>query len=244
MTARGATYGEPTPERLRAGMAAERSRAHAAERRGPATAERGGATERRGPATTERGGATERRGPATTERGGATERRGPATTERGGAAERRGPGAARREPSVKRAPPEVPPPGRPPPSVTVPGEAQRTDDPEVWPRPPAPHPGSNHPGPTIGWIVDVCVRLARSVRRDVRVGVAIGHPDPSILLGVDPLAARVGLSVRRLLGRLGRQFRRRFIVLVRVGQPRNEEHGTQGHDLGEAPHRHHPNASL
>ena len=59
------------------------------------------------------------------------------------------------------------------------------------------NPGRDDPRPTVDRIVDVRVRLALSVRRHVRVGITVRHPDPAVLLGVDPLPGRPSLRVGR-----------------------------------------------
>jgi hypothetical protein len=92
----------------------------------------------------------------------------------------------------------VPAPGRPPPTVGVPAEVGRPVS-EVRPGADSPDPRGGYPGPPVGRVEDVRVRLAVAARWSVGIGVAVGGPDPAVLLGVDPLAVLRGCRRRRLL---------------------------------------------
>jgi len=120
--------------------------------------------------------------------------------------------ATQREPSrnaaAERSRRVVPAPWGPPPAVGEEGEVPRTVN-EERPRPPAPHPRSDHPRPSDDRIVDIHVRFAVSVGRRVGVGVPVRHPDPAVLLRVDPLPGRRPRSLRLSLGRRGRRPARR-----------------------------------
>jgi hypothetical protein len=111
--------------------------------------------------------------------------------------------------------PKVPAPRGPPPAVAIPGELHRTANPEVRPGAEAPHPRSHHPGPTGGWVINVGVRLTVSVRWHVRIVISVRHPDPAVLLRVDPLPRRNRRLRRPSLvreWRLGRSFCRRWLT--------------------------------
>ena len=89
---------------------------------------------------------------------------------------------------------EVEAPRIAPPAMAEPGEAPRSEGPEVRPRSPSPYPRCNHPRPSVDRGVDELVRLAVSTGRHIRVRVSIRHPDPTVLGGVDPLPGGSGLG--------------------------------------------------
>src|SRR5438132_1454903 len=72
-------------------------------------------------------------------------------------------------------------------SVVIPGIMGRTVIAEIRIGSPTENPGRHQPGPAEGRIVNVLIRL-RAVLR-IRVLRSIRHPDPTVLLGVDPLSA-------------------------------------------------------
>ncbi len=94
----------------------------------------------------------------------------------------------------------APPIGRPPVAAAVPGERPRAARAEGRPRSDAPHPRRGHPAPSEGGVVDVGEWLARTAWRHIAVGRVVWHPQPSILLRVDP---RAGRRSRCRSGRLG-----------------------------------------
>src|SRR6266511_83238 len=89
---------------------------------------------------------------------------------------------------------EVEAPRIAPPAMAEPGEAPRSEGPEVRPRSPSPYPRCNHPRPSVDRGVDELVRLAVSTGRYIRVRVSIRHPDPTVLGGVAPLPGGSGLG--------------------------------------------------
>jgi len=106
--------------------------------------------------------------------------------------------------------------------VAVPPEVPRTVDAEVRHRPPAPHPGRNHPAPADGRVVDVHVRSG-AVRRHVGIGIPVRQPDPAVLGRVDPLPRRSGglgwcFRLVRRRGRIRDRWGRRWILWRRGGR--------------------------
>src|SRR6266702_3258588 len=110
-------------------------------------------------------------------------RRGPETVGGKAATERGRPEGMARKAAAEGTRPEVPARGGPPPTVAIPAEVRWPDHAKVRRRTEAPDAGGDDPAPALRRIVDVLVRLALSTRRHVRVSVAVGDPDPAILLG-------------------------------------------------------------
>src|SRR5882724_2206341 len=83
------------------------------------------------------------------------------------------------------------------PSVTgtiqtpVPTEVRRPPDAEVRIRAPTPKPRCGDPRPADPYTIDVLIRRSGAVGSFVDVLLAIRHPDPAILAGVDPLTRLV-----------------------------------------------------
>src|SRR6266568_721925 len=171
-------------------------------------------------------------------------RRGPEPVGGKAATERGRPEGVTRKAAAEGTGPEVPARGGPPPTVAIPAEVRWPDHAKVRPRTEAPDPGCDDPGPALRRIVDVLVRLALSTGRHVRVSVAVGYPDPAILLGVDPLARLRGLRVGRLRlgrrgGRRGRHFGfRPLISLVCRPRPCGNQEQSQRRDKRSAGHSH------
>src|SRR5512133_201295 len=113
---------------------------------------------------------------------------------------RHGPAAAVAVPGVRGSRCVVPVAGVAPPAVSVPGEVRRTVRAEDWPRPDSPDPGRGEPRPAaVRGSVDVRVRRAVAVGGYARIRVGVRHPDPAVLLRVDPLPGRNGRLRLRLL---------------------------------------------
>ena len=97
---------------------------------------------------------------------------------------------------------------------------RRSVDSKVRRDSPPEHPRRHDPAPPIARGVDVLGRIHARLRRRVRVLRAIRHPDPAVLLRVDPLPLRGGRrrGLSHLRCRLGCLRRRAFNRLLRGGR--------------------------
>jgi hypothetical protein len=102
----------------------------------------------------------------------------------------------------------------PPVAVAVPGEPIRPARPPVRPRPVAPDPrrGDPGPGPAVEHVLE---RLPGAARRHVREVIGGGHPDPAVLLRVDPLTVRYPGARDRRRRPGGRRSGRCHVRLIR-----------------------------
>ena len=78
--------------------------------------------------------------------------------------------------------------------AAIPAEAERTAKAKVRIGPPAPKPGRCQPHPSVAGVVHIGIGGGVVVRPFVRVLVAVGHPDPAVLIRVHPLASGCRLS--------------------------------------------------
>jgi hypothetical protein len=79
--------------------------------------------------------------------------------------------------------------------TAIPAKAEGASDTKVGIGPPTPDPGRSQPRPAIAGVVDIGIGRSVIGRSFVGVLISVGHPNPPVLLGVDPLAA-----TRRLMG--------------------------------------------
>ena len=78
--------------------------------------------------------------------------------------------------------------------AAIPAEAESTAEAKVGIGPPAPKPGRCQPHPSVAGVVHIGIGGGVVVRPFVRVLVAVGHPDPAVLIRVHPLASGCRLS--------------------------------------------------
>src|SRR5450432_4195567 len=106
------------------------------------------------------------------------------------------------------------------PGTRVPGEVAGSENTPVRHASESQNPRRQNPGPAVGGIVGVLIRERRVVY-DVGVGLIVGDPEPTILLGISPLACghrswrRTYGGRRCLLVLFQRLCRRRWWVRVR-----------------------------
>jgi hypothetical protein len=78
--------------------------------------------------------------------------------------------------------------------TTIPAKTEGARDTKVGIRPPAPDPRRSQPRPAIAGVVDIGIGRSVVGRSFVGILISVGHPNPPVLFGVDPLAA-----IRRLM---------------------------------------------